>query len=114
MLERVATYLTPAVQNALEHRREKNLAEERERSLILNHENRELQRLSEAKSQFLTTVTHELKTPLTSITAFTNILHKNRRGNMGEKELSQLVVIQRNNRRLKNLIDDLLDLSQID
>lgn len=92
----------------------RNLAEERERSLILNHENRELQRLSEAKSQFLTTVTHELKTPLTSITAFTNILHKNRRGNMGEKELSQLVVIQRNNRRLKNLIDDLLDLSQID
>lgn len=114
MLERVATYLTPAVQNALEYSREKRHAVERERTLVLDLENRELQRISEAKSQFLTTVTHELKTPLTSITAFTNILLKNRRGGMTEKELSQLVVIQRNNRRLKNLIDDLLDLSQID
>jgi len=33
---------------------------------------------------------------------------------MTEKEFSQLAVIQRNNRRLKNLIGDLLDLSQID
>jgi PAS domain S-box-containing protein len=114
LLERVATSLTPAVQNALQHSREKGLALERERSLILDHENQELQRLSDAKSQFLTTVTHELKTPLTSITAFTNILLKNRSGRMTEKELSHLVVIQRNNRRLKNLIDDLLDLSQID
>jgi signal transduction histidine kinase len=113
-MERVATYLTPAVQNALEHDREMRLAQERERSLILGHENRELQRLNEAKSRFLTTVTHELKTPLTSITAFTNILLKNRVGGMTERDLSQLVVIQRNNRRLKNLIDDLLDLSQID
>ena len=82
----------PAVQNALQHSREKGLALERERSLILDHENQELQRLSDAKSQFLTTVTHELKTPLTSITAFTNILLKNRSGGMTEKELSQLVV----------------------
>ncbi|MBT4074445.1 MAG: GAF domain-containing sensor histidine kinase [Chloroflexi bacterium] len=114
MLERVATYLTPAVQNALDRSREKRLAAERERTLILDHENRELQRISEAKSQFLTTVTHELKTPLTSITAFTNILLKNRQGSLTEKDLSQLVVIRRNNRRLKNLIDNLLDLSQID
>lgn len=114
MLERVATYLTPAIQNSLERDRETRLAQERERSLFLDHENRELQRLAETKSQFLTTVTHELKTPLTSITAFTNILLKNRVGGMTERDLSQLVVIQRNNRRLKNLIDDLLDLSQID
>ena len=114
LLERVTTSLTPAVQNALQHSHEKRMALERERSLILDVETRELQRLSGAKSQFLTTVTHELKTLLTSITAFTNILLKNRSGSIAEKELSQLVVIQRNNRRLKNLIDDLLDLSQID
>jgi len=103
-----------AVSIDLLHSREKGLALERERSLILDHENQELQRLSDAESQFLTTVTHELKTPLTSITAFTNILLKNRSSGMTEKEFSQLAVIQRNNRRLKNLIGDLLDLSQID
>ena len=114
LLERVATYLTPAVQNALEHRQAIRLAQERERSLVLDHENRELQRVNEANSRFLSTVSHELKTPLTSITAFTEILLKNRRGGMTQTDLSQLAVIQRNNRRLGNLIGDLLDLSQID
>ena len=114
MLERVAHSLTPAIQNALEHRQEMRLAQERERSLVLDHENRELQRTNEANSRFLSTVSHELKTPLTSITAFTDILLKNRRGGMTETDLSQLTVIQRNNRRLGNLIGDLLDLSQID
>ncbi|MCH7643063.1 MAG: GAF domain-containing protein, partial [Chloroflexi bacterium] len=114
MLERVAHSLTPAIQNALEHRQAMRLAQERERSLVLDHENRELQRTNEANSRFLSTVSHELKTPLTSITAFTDILLKNRRGGMTETDLSQLTVIQRNNRRLGNLIGDLLDLSQID
>lgn len=114
MLEHVATYLTPAIQNALDHQQAIHLAEERERSLMLDIENQELQRSNEAKNQFLETVTHELKTPLTSIAAFTDILLRNQRGGMTDKDLSQLVVIQRNGRRLGNLIDDLLDLNQID
>jgi signal transduction histidine kinase len=46
--------------------------------------------------------------------AFTDILRKNRRGTLGEKEIGQLGVIQRNGRRLALLIDDLLDLGRIE
>jgi len=66
------------------------------------------------KTRFLATVSHELKTPLTSISAFTDILKKNRSGNLRERELKQLDVIGRNVHRLNLLINDLLDLTRID
>lgn len=67
-----------------------------------------------AKTRFLATVSHELKTPLTSISAFTDILKKNRSGKLQPRELRQLDVIGRNVRRLNLLINDLLDLTRID
>ena len=114
LLDKVAAYVTPAVQNALEHRQAVELAGERERIIDLDARNRELERLSEAKNRFIATVSHELKTPLTSMLAFTDILRKNRQGNLKEREVSQLEVIQRNGRRLALLIDDLLDLGRIE
>ena len=114
MLEKVVTNVTPAVQNALEHRQALELARERERIVDLDARNQELERLSEAKNRFISTVSHELKTPLTSMLAFTDILRKNRRGTLGEREDGQLGVIQRNGRRLALLIDDLLDLGRIE
>jgi signal transduction histidine kinase len=114
LLEKVVAYVTPAGQNALEHRQALELARERERIVDLDARNQELERLSEAKNRFISTVSHELKTPLTSILAFTDILRKNRRGTLGEREDGQLGVIQRNGRRLALLIDDLLDLGRIE
>jgi signal transduction histidine kinase len=67
-----------------------------------------------AKTRFLATVSHELKTPLTSISAFTDILKKNRGSHLESKELKQLDVISRNVHRLNLLINDLLDLTRID
>ena len=67
-----------------------------------------------AKTRFLATVSHELKTPLTSISAFTDILRRNRAGNLDERELKQLEVVHRNVHRLNLLINDLLDLTRID
>lgn len=114
LLDRVVAYVTPAVQNALEHRQALELAKERERVIDLDARNQELERLSESKNRFISTVSHELKTPLTSMLAFTDILRKNRHGTLGEQEDSHLGVIQRNGRRLALLIDDLLDLGRID
>jgi signal transduction histidine kinase len=67
-----------------------------------------------AKTRFLATASHELKTPLTSISAFTDILKKNRSGSLNERDLKQLNVISRNVHRLNLLINDLLDLTRID
>ncbi|MDA1257194.1 MAG: ATP-binding protein [Chloroflexi bacterium] len=114
LLNKVATYVTPAVQNAVEHRQTLELAQARERVIDLDARNRELERLSEAKSRFIATVSHELKTPLTSMLAFTDILQKDRHGRLGDREVGQLEVIKRNGRRLALLIDDLLDLSGLE
>ena len=59
-------------------------------------------------------MSHELKTPLTSIVAFTDILLHNRTGQLSPRDLSQLLVMQRNGRRLGALIDDLLDLGRLE
>ena len=66
------------------------------------------------KSRFLSTVSHELKTPLTSVLAFSDILKRNKEDNLIEKNLDQLRVIQRNGRRLSILIDDLVDVAKFD
>jgi len=87
---------------------------EREHRIRVDAENRELVQVSEAKSAFLTTVSHELKTPLTSIIAFTDIIARDKEASLSEQRKQQLQVIQRNEQRLKILIEDLLDVSRAD
>ncbi|MCH7734163.1 MAG: response regulator [Chloroflexi bacterium] len=89
-------------------------AQEREHRILLEAEKRELERVSESKSQFISTVSHELKTPLTSISAFIDILARNRANNLLDKQLAQLDIMRRNSQRLNMLINDLLDLSRIE
>ena len=89
-------------------------AQEREHRILLEAEKRELERVSESRSEFISTVSHELKTPLTSISAFIDILSRNRPNNLLDKQLAQLDVMRRNSQRLNMLINDLLDLSRIE
>jgi signal transduction histidine kinase len=111
---RIAAQVTNAIANSLLYEQALQLAEEREARARLDAENRELQRINEAKIAFLSTVSHELRTPLTSMMAFTDILKRNKQQNLSEKEISHLEVIRRNGRRLGLLIGDLLDVSRID
>ncbi|MEX0762747.1 MAG: ATP-binding protein [Dehalococcoidia bacterium] len=114
LAERIGAQIANAIANSQLYEQALQLAEEREARAQLDAENRELQRVNEAKSAFLSTVSHELKTPLTSMLAFTDILRRNRQSNLDGKQLQQLEVIRRNGRRLTLLINDLLDLSRIE
>jgi signal transduction histidine kinase len=95
----------------LSHAREMGLIEAHSE---LEAQNRELERVNEEKSKFLSTVSHELKTPLTSMLAFTDILKRDKDDHLSEQEMEHLTVIQRNGRRLSILIDDLVDVSKFD
>ncbi|MEX0761474.1 MAG: HAMP domain-containing sensor histidine kinase [Dehalococcoidia bacterium] len=88
---------------------------ERERDLRteLDRRNADLTEANDAKNRFLSAVSHELKTPLTSIIAFTDILRRDRDGNLSERQIRHLDVMKRSGVQLKLLIDDLLDLSRI-
>jgi GAF domain-containing protein len=70
-------------------------------------------RLNELKDEFLSVVSHELKTPVTSIKGFTQILQRHVLGDAEETTRRYLDVINHQADRLTALINDLLDLSRI-
>ncbi|MCH7621690.1 MAG: hybrid sensor histidine kinase/response regulator [Chloroflexi bacterium] len=82
----------------------------------LEKKNEELEEASRAKTQILSTATHELKTPLTSIIGYIDIIlmRQNKVGPLNEKQQRYLQTAQRNSYRLKSLVDDLLDISRIE
>ena len=108
---RIADQISGAILNARSH--EAALLAEKER-LASETRERELELLNEQRSSFLSTVSHELKTPLTSVVAFADVLAKNRDSNLTERQLQQIHVVQRSARRLDLLINDLLDVSKLD
>lgn len=114
LAQRIGAQVTNAISNSLLYEQALLLAEEREARARLDAENRELQRVNEAKIEFLSMVSHELRTPLTSMMAFADILRNNKRGNLEEKDVSRIDVIRRNGRRLSLLISDLLDVSRME
>jgi signal transduction histidine kinase len=67
-----------------------------------------------AKSQFLANMSHELRTPLNSILGFTQVLLKNRAGNLLAGDLDYLGRVSANGRHLLRLINDLLDISKVE
>jgi len=83
-------------------------------SIALQNANMELEESNRLKSEFLANMSHELRTPLNSIIGFSNILQKNKKENLLEKQLSQLEKINRNGMNLLDLINNILDLSKIE
>jgi PAS domain S-box-containing protein len=67
-----------------------------------------------AKSQFLANMSHELRTPLNSVIGFANILLKNKKGNLEDKQMGFLTRILTNGRHLLALINEVLDLAKIE
>jgi len=74
----------------------------------------ELKALEQKRSTFIATVSHELRTPLTSIAGYTEILADAEAGPLTPKQQQMLDAISRNTARLRNLIEDLLTLSEIE
>ncbi|MGC3995149.1 MAG: ATP-binding protein [Propionicimonas sp.] len=68
-----------------------------------NTERRESDRLQD---EFVGLVSHELRTPLTGILGYVELLRLG--GGLGEEQLSDLEVIERNAKRLQRLVSDLL------
>ena len=81
-------------------------------ALLVLHDVSELRRLEMVRRDFVANVSHELKTPLTSISGYAETLA----GERPDPETTQrfLTVILSNARRMQRLVDDLLDLSRIE
>ncbi len=73
----------------------------------------ELAQLNRLKDDFLATVSHELKTPLTTIKGFVSVILSGEVGPLNEQQHNFLTVTDQSVNRLTNLISNLLDLSRL-
>ncbi|MBR4455587.1 MAG: HAMP domain-containing histidine kinase [Solobacterium sp.] len=76
----------------------------------LYHAAEEIQKADKAKRDLIANVSHDLRTPLTMIRGYGEMM----RDLPGEKTDENLEVIINESQRLKYLVDDLLDLSKLD
>ncbi|MFZ5969084.1 MAG: ATP-binding protein [Bacillota bacterium] len=73
-----------------------------------------MKEVDQIKSDFVSTVSHEFRTPLTSIGMGVGLLLDGTPGNINEDQKELLEAIKEDGERLKNLVSDLLDLSRIE
>lgn len=75
----------------------------------------EVRALQQNKDEFLSLVSHELKTPVTSIRGYAQLLHRRAvRDVAPESTLNAYTVIERQTTRMHDLIDSLLDLTRLE
>lgn len=69
--------------------------------------------LEQMKSEFVSTVSHELRTPLTSIAGSLALINGEALGPVPDAMREMLLIAQSNSQRLRQLIDDLLDMDKL-
>ncbi len=106
-LEGIARQIAPTLKNAQMFEMERALRDQ------LDNQNRELQEANAAKSRFLSTVSHELKTPLTIISGFIDLMSDDTE-EFTEEHVEALDIMRKNSSRLGLLINDVLDISRMD
>ena len=70
-------------------------------------------RLERAKSEFVATASHELRSPLTSIKGFVELLERSS-GDMSDRQREFVEIILKSTDRLVDLVNDLLDVARIE
>ena len=67
-----------------------------------------------AKTNFLATLSHELKTPISAIDMSLGLLKDDRIGALNEEQTDLVKTVEGNTRRLLNMVNDILDVSKIE
>lgn len=80
----------------------------------IKEQNVKLKKLDELKSTFLNVTSHELRTPMSSIKGYVQLLIKQSLGNISKEQEKALKVVLRNTDRLDHLIQDILDISRLE
>ncbi|HUU73633.1 MAG TPA: ATP-binding protein [Burkholderiales bacterium] len=101
VLQTFAAQSTQAIQNARLFRE-------------IEQKSRELESVSQHKSDFLANMSHELRTPLNAVIGFSEVLEQKMFGELNDKQLEYVRDIHDSGRHLLSLINDILDLSKIE
>jgi PAS domain S-box-containing protein len=69
---------------------------------------------SNAKSEFLASMSHELRTPLNAVLGFAQLLQRDRKQPLTDRQQERIEHVMRGGEHLLKLIDEVLDLSRIE
>ena len=84
------------------------------RASELEAANEELRAFGRAKDSFLSNVSHELKSPLSTINGYVEILTSGSLGGLQGPQVSALKVMERNVKRLVSLINEMIEFSRME
>lgn len=76
--------------------------------------NKQLKQIDQAKTEFLSITSHQLRTPLTAIKGYLSMFLDGDFGPLNDPQKNQLKVVFDSSERLLQLVTDLLDLSRIE
>jgi two-component system phosphate regulon sensor histidine kinase PhoR len=91
-----------------------NADNQRMGTLVIFHDITRIRRLETMHKDFAANVSHELKTPLTTIKGFIETLQEMAMGQHTDEAHNFLTIIEKNVNRMVDLIDDLLALSRLE
>lgn len=80
----------------------------------LRERNEALQEADRLKTEFLANVSYELRSPLTSIAGFSEMLRQEYFGSLSEKQKEYVEGIHQSSQHLQQLINDILDLASVE
>jgi signal transduction histidine kinase len=103
-----------AAQLSIALERQRLLAQEQETARTLNEQIERLRELDRMKDQFVSSVSHELRSPLTSIVGYMELLLDGEAGELVADQRRFLEIIGRNCTRLTKLVDDILFVARVD
>ncbi len=91
-----------------------DVTEQKQAEEKIRQQNIQLKKLDRIKSEFLNVTSHELRTPMSAIKGYTQMVLEQALGEITEEQKKALNVVLRNTTRLDHLIQDILDISRLE
>lgn len=112
LLQHLGNQAAAAIQDSQLRRITQRHAQELE--IKVQERTAQLERASQAKSEFLAAMSHELRTPLNGVIGFAELLRDQTFGPLNERQLRYVQHIHNSGHHLLALINDILDLSKVE
>ena len=91
-----------------------DISEKKKAELLIIEEVKKLKELDQIRKDLISRVSHELKTPLVSVCGGSELLLQLYKPNLDSDVLELLELIEKGGKRLKYLVDNLLDITRIE
>jgi len=91
-----------------------DISEQKKAELLIKEEVKKLKELDQIRKDLISRVSHELKTPLVSVCGGSELILQLYKGNLDSDVLELLELIEKGGKRLKYLVDNLLDITRIE